>query len=261
MAVTLSTLILISACSEEQENSNQATDNTTESTNITQDSSSSANKPQEQTELKQSNNQAASAEPEAQQKHLNLPSKQSLENTRATEANHDKNANTLIGSNQKTALVDTNNLSGTSGENNEQTATNSSSSSTENELAKTHEQQSLHSNQDLTSANKPQNGLTTESANTKHNPILAMQDSDAFIYLIAPSKGHCDKQLNYSKTACQAYIKQVTNADDRWYHIIRHYDIKAKHFLDQRIYQRMHSELKQLRSENSLAIKKQYGLN
>lgn len=92
------------------------------------------------------------------------------------------------------------------------------------------------------------------------NPILDMKDTDAFIYLLAASEGACDKQINYSKEACNSYIKKVMNPEDRWYHIISHYKILSKHFLDQRIYKRMHKELTKIRSANADALRKQYGL-
>lgn len=92
------------------------------------------------------------------------------------------------------------------------------------------------------------------------NPILDMKDTDAFIYLLAASEGVCDKQINYSKEACDRYIKKVMNPEDRWYHIISHYKILAKHFFDQRIYKRMHKELKKIRSANADVLRKQYGL-
>ncbi len=95
---------------------------------------------------------------------------------------------------------------------------------------------------------------------TGGNPILSIKDVDAFTYLLVGSKGSCDKKVNYSKNSCDEFVTKVMDPLDRWFHIIKHYNIRKKHFYDQRVYSRMRKEIDQMGSFHSGPMRQKYGL-
>ena len=47
---------------------------------------------------------------------------------------------------------------------------------------------------------------------------------------------------------------------ERWYHIVKFYHIREKHFYDQRVYARMRKEMNRMGSNYANPLRKKYGL-